>query len=298
MKYQNQLSPINIKKDKQLVFISKIIICFIMLFFIEILTIRSTFPGCIIFQFMLGALYAHMIELQHEALHGATQWKLVNRFIGFFLGLPMLISYTDYQYHHMLHHKHIGTDKDTEYFNYSDKKTFSFYRFILSLFMFEHYISVFKKITKTILLNKVEIKQKHIRRKIKQEYFLYIIIFSTLILLSIVYKSLLILKLWVIPLFLFANPIHFLIELPEHVFCENNNTDIFRNTRTIKSNWLISWFVNGNNYHIEHHYAPHYPISSLSDLHNKIKTNIIHFEKSYTNFYWSLFKRIITSDRN
>src|SRR5438128_669073 len=47
---------------------------------------------------LLGLMYAHLIELQHQALHGVgfrSQWW--NRVIGSLLGVPMLVSYTDFQ---------------------------------------------------------------------------------------------------------------------------------------------------------------------------------------------------------
>src|SRR4051812_48291751 len=47
--------------------------------------------------FLLGLLYAHAVELQHQALHNtALPSKFWNRFVGYFLGLPMLVSFSDY----------------------------------------------------------------------------------------------------------------------------------------------------------------------------------------------------------
>src|SRR5947199_6090306 len=50
---------------------------------------------------LLGLVYAHAVELQHQALHNtAFPSKRWNRFVGYFLGLPMLVSFSDYQYSH------------------------------------------------------------------------------------------------------------------------------------------------------------------------------------------------------
>jgi fatty acid desaturase len=67
----------------------------------------------------LGLMYAHGVELQHQALHNtAFPSKPWNRFVGFFLGLPLLVSYSDYQYSHLRHHRLLGTGDDRELFNY------------------------------------------------------------------------------------------------------------------------------------------------------------------------------------
>lgn len=281
-----------LKKHGQLIFILKLILCLSILYFTVMFTLSTKMPYCVITQFILGALYTHMKELQHEALHGVIQRKWINRFFGFLLGIPMLVSYSDYKYNHMLHHRYIGTNKDTEFFTYSESKDLSFYNFILSLFMFEHYIHIVKKVFKLIFFNQAEMKQSNVQQQVKQEYIILISIIIVTVSLSIIYKSLIIFKLWVIPLILFTAPINFLIELPEHALCKKNSLKVFYNTRTIKSNWLMNWFVNGNNFHVEHHYAPHYPIYALSRLHTEIRDKIIYFEKSYLDFYIAFFKAL------
>ena len=56
---------------------------------------------------LLGLMYAHMIELQHQCLHDTafrrgSGW---NRAIGVLLGLPMLVSYSHYRAVHLHHHR-------------------------------------------------------------------------------------------------------------------------------------------------------------------------------------------------
>lgn len=276
----------------QHIFFVKVAVCFTILYFTLILTISTAFPYCLFPQFILGALFAHMKELQHETLHGPIQYKFLNRFFGVILGAPMLVSYSDYKYYHMIHHEFIGTEKDSEYFTYSPHKSSSIFKFFLSLFMTTHYKNIFKKIVNTVFFNKSEIKQDNIKEKIKNEYQLLMILILSMIGSSMAYGSLLIFKLSIIPLVLFTLPLNFLIELPEHVLCNKTDTSVFSNSRTIKSNWFLYWYTNGNNYHVEHHYAPHYPISALPSLHLKIKEKIIYLHESYADFYKKFFKQI------
>src|ERR1700761_40129 len=49
-------------------------------------------------QVLLGAAYAHGVELQHQALHqSGFQSHAASRLFGILLGLPMLVSYSSYQ---------------------------------------------------------------------------------------------------------------------------------------------------------------------------------------------------------
>lgn len=67
---------------------------------------------------LLGVMYAHGVELQHQVLHGdGTGNRAIDRVAGIVLGAPMLVSYTHYQYTHLRHHRDLGTDRDKEFFN-------------------------------------------------------------------------------------------------------------------------------------------------------------------------------------
>ncbi|CRM15016.1 fatty acid desaturase [Pseudomonas sp. 44 R 15] len=58
---------------------------------------------------ILGLVYAHFTELQHELLHGhAFKSQQLNRGLGFICGLFMLNSFSHYKYHHLRHHRHLG----------------------------------------------------------------------------------------------------------------------------------------------------------------------------------------------
>ncbi|MEE8583708.1 MAG: fatty acid desaturase, partial [Acidobacteriota bacterium] len=68
---------------------------------------------------VLGLMYAHAVELQHQCLHNtAFSSKGWNRLVGFLLGLPTLVSHSDYQHQHLRHHRYLGREGDREFFNY------------------------------------------------------------------------------------------------------------------------------------------------------------------------------------
>src|ERR1044072_5259704 len=92
---------------------------------------------------LLGLAYAHAVELQHQCLHNtAYRSRFWGRVLGVLLGLPSLVSFSDYQNSHLKHHRLLGTPEDKEFFNYAYKKLNSLPALINHLWMLRHYRDV------------------------------------------------------------------------------------------------------------------------------------------------------------
>jgi fatty acid desaturase len=245
---------------------------------------------------LLGLIYAHCVELQHQCLHNtAYRSKKWNRFVGVLLGLPSLVSFSDYQYSHMRHHRLLGTPQDKEFFNYDYKSLTTIWQFIPHLLLVPHHKDVALSIFASLFgrLNRGDANPK-IVKKIRQEYLIMALMLTTMAVISIVFQTFIFVKLWFIP-FLIAIPTHALIELPEHFGCEPQTTDVLKNTRTILAGKLAIWFTNGNNYHVEHHWLPSVPNDKFEDVHGSISSGIEYLEQSYWSFYWKFFKHLLGS---
>ncbi|HEX2039464.1 MAG TPA: fatty acid desaturase, partial [Acidimicrobiales bacterium] len=60
-------------------------------------------------QVLLGVMFAHALELQHQCLHGTgLATARANRWAGRLLGAPMLVSYSHYRARHLRHHRYLG----------------------------------------------------------------------------------------------------------------------------------------------------------------------------------------------
>ncbi|WP_265333407.1 fatty acid desaturase [Burkholderia cenocepacia] len=71
---------------------------------------------------LIGAMYAHGVELQHQALHyQGFRSKRLNMVFGVLLGMPMLVSFHAYQDSHLRHHRLLGTPENKEFFDYGDQ---------------------------------------------------------------------------------------------------------------------------------------------------------------------------------
>jgi fatty acid desaturase len=251
-------------------------------------------PYWILPSLLLGLAYAHAVELQHQCLHStAYRSKFWGRAVGVLLGLPSLVSFSDYQNSHLKHHRLLGTPEDKEFFNYAYKKLNSFPALIKHLWMVRHYRDVMGYIFKSAvgkLVRKDEATPKMAKR-IRFEYQLMAVFLAAMAFVTIYFETTLFLKLWLIPL-LVAVPTHALIELPEHIGCNTTINDVLVNTRTIKTNKLVVWFVNGNNYHVEHHWLPAVPNDKFTELHKYVKSRTTYADVSYRSFYAQFFRNL------
>jgi fatty acid desaturase len=240
---------------------------------------------------LIGLMYAHAVELQHQCLHNtAFRGRPWNRRVGVLLGLPTLVSYSDYQNSHMRHHKLLGTPEDREFFNYGYESLTTVRALIPHIFMVRHYRDVAVFISKALVgkITRPEAPHK-IAVRIRNEYLLMGIFLLAMLAITFGFHTLLFVKLWLIPA-LIAVPTHAFIELPEHIACDCNTVDVLVNTRTIKASKFAVWFTDGNNYHVEHHWLPGVPNHKFPELHKIVVKNVKHLETSYWSFYSNYLK--------
>jgi fatty acid desaturase len=105
-------------------------------------------------------------------------------------------------------------------------------------------------------------------------------------------RSSLVIRIWVLPLLLVAEPVHFWVELPEHFGCDLTTMNVLLNTRTIRGSWLSFWFTNGNNFHVEHHLYPRIAIDKLPRVHATLRDDLQFFDRSY----WSFLRMVLSRE--
>lgn len=238
----------------------------------------------------LGVLMiVHGVELQHQALHntGFTS-RILNRIVGFFLGLPLFISYAHYKDRHLHHHQHLGTSLDSEFFQYSKEKHKNAISLVSSLLMLPHWSRVGRLMIAALVNRSVgPIHNAKNHPAIRTDYLLFSLAIGGLLLGAVGLHNPDGLK--VLFLVFLAAPVHTLIELPEHFGCARG-TDIYRNTRSIRSNRLMTWFTNGNNFHVEHHLISSVIPERLHILHRRVRPQIVFFNSSYREFVGLLIR--------
>lgn len=252
---------------------------------------------------LLAAMYTHIVELQHQCLHHSVFPKArLHRVLGIPLGLPMLVCYSHYRVRHLQHHRYLGTALDTEFFRFDMRKPPTPWLLLINMFDFWRLALVVRDVWRSGR-GSWQYGQGQIgdrcRRQIMTEYRLIglLILLATGLSLSAGWPV--IVRLWLLPLVV-ATPMHFLVELPEHILCDNDETDVLRNTRSITGSWFSTWFTNGNNFHVEHHAAMVVPLNRLAARHGEVQSTGKYVEPTYLRAYLCVlraaFRRTVNHD--
>lgn len=242
---------------------------------------------------VLGFMYAHLVELQHECLHGhAFKSRRVNRIYGFFCGLFMFSSYSHYQYEHLRHHATLGRPDNQEFFSYRLRHLDSVRGFLSTTFHLGRYVDIARDIMRSVAGRPLPgVKRERDRRRISREYRLFAgIVVGTVVFTALTGNPLFLLA-WLVPLLLISEPTHFLIELPEHFGLNTqSNPNVLANTRTIGASRFAQWFTNFNNLHAAHHYHQGVPMANIERLDELVKESYEVVEPSYRSFYTKVIR--------
>lgn len=241
-----------------------------------------------------GLIFAHLIELQHECMHGhAFRSPGLNRLFGVMCGIFMASSNSHYRYDHLRHHAYLGTKRNLEHFNYRFANLDSLPGFTAAFFDLSRYKRVARILLNTVLGRPVPgVDKPRAGREIKQEYVLYFVLFAASVAAAVRWPSaaIVIALAWWIPSLLIAEGVHFMIEMPEHFGLDTvTDPNVLSNTRTISTSRVVHWFVNGNDLHAAHHYHHGVPMCNVRKLHDVIRDRVVVVERSY----WSLYKDIL-----
>lgn len=257
------------------------------------IAVLASWPVTIAAIVVIGLMYAHLVELQHECLHEhAFRSRLPNRIYGFLSGLFMLSSYSHYKYDHLRHHAWLGKPNNQEFFNYRFHSLDSVPGFMRGAFHFGRYIDVFRDIGRALVGRPIPgVSRDRDRRRIQVEYRLFTLALAGTIAFTAWSGNLFFIFAWLLPLLLVAEPTHFLIELPEHFGLNTQtNPDVLSNTRTIAASRFAQWFTNYNNLHTAHHFHQGVPLANIEDLQRTISTSCEVVEPSYWSFYSGVIK--------
>lgn len=244
---------------------------------------------------LLAAAYTHAVELQHQCLHhSAFRNSRMHRLAGVPLGAPLLVSYSHYRVRHLQHHRFLGTPDDTEFFGFDTRKPLTIGALAKGMFDLGRIANVLRDIARCLTgrwqYDMGQIAPKS-RRAIISEYRWFGIALVLLAAFSALGGGPLVLRLWLVP-FVVAMPLHFLVELPEHILCDTSSIDVLRNTRSITGSWITTWFTNGNNLHIEHHAAMNVPINRLRERHGDVQEYAVNVQRTYLEFFAIVLREV------
>lgn len=288
-----QRAPVRAKDEA--VFIGKLCVLAVLTAAGIALAVQSSYVATAAGVVLLGAAYTHAVELQHQCLHhSAFRSSRMHRIVGVPLGMPMLVSYSHYRVRHLQHHRYLGTPQDTEFFGFDTRKPLTLGALAKGLVDVSRLVGVGRDIAQCVpgrwQYDMGQISPKS-RKAIIAEYRWFGIFLALLVTASAVGGGSLVMRLWLLP-FLVAMPMHFLVELPEHILCDTDSVDVLRNTRSITGSWLTTWFTNGNNLHIEHHAAMNVPINRLRERHPDTQEFGLNVQRTYFEFFTIVMREV------
>lgn len=286
--------PAELLRRKTGLFCAKVALAFSVVGISSVLMLSNSLPLILIGMFVQGSMYVHMLELQHSALHlHAFKSPKISRIVGFLLGLPMMVSYSYYQYVHMKHHKWLGTQDNSETFTYNDGELGTKLGFLKGMFDYSRLAGVSKNIWKAFAGQNIsDAANPMMEERIRQEFRLFGWSLLAAAIVSGILQSVWPLALWLLPL-IATEPVHFLMALPDHFgLPAHSNPNVFKNTRTIRGTWFSHWFTNYSTLHMAHHYNQNVPIENIEELQKLIESEVQPETVSQT--YPDFFKGVIT----
>lgn len=257
------------------------------------IALMASIPVTILAIVVVGLLYAHLVELQHECLHHhAFRSRRLNRAFGFVCGIFLLSGYSHYRYAHLAHHANLGTPENREFFNYRFRDLDSVHGLLFAALHPGRYGEVLRAAWRTTTVRPVEPTwTRRENRKVAVEYLGMCVVVVVAVVASIAagLPELLLLA-WVVPALLIGEPAHFLIEMPEHYGLDTQtDPDVESNTRTIEAGWLGRWYTNLNNLHTAHHRHTGVPMAQARRLHRATAESCLVVEPSY----WSFYRKVV-----
>lgn len=288
---------VRVDRHDERLFVVKLIVALSLTGIGVLLVLASGPPGVVAGVVVLALTYTHMVELQHQCLHhSAFRRSELHRPVGFLLGLPLLSAYSHYRTQHLQHHKFLGTAQDSEFFGFDTRAPVTWTSLLRGMFSPARLLRAGLDMLSSCRGNwqyTMGTVPDRVRRRVITEYRLFAAGVAAGVLLCVAGQGRAVLLLWVVPV-LISVPVHFLLELPEHVLCDNDSSDVLLNTRTIGGSRFSRWFTNGNNFHVEHHAAMVVPINRLPGRHPVARRWAKHKEDSYPRFYLRILREAST----
>lgn len=232
---------------------------------------------------LMGLINAHILQVIHQCIHfTGFRNRTLNDIAGNFLSFPVMIDFHTYRKEHFKHHQNLGTTENTEFFGFNE--------FQRGATLSQLFFCIFGIIKYSSLAKGLFAKDSSKRRSSLRVLAFWAIL-TTYFLAAAQAEIVLYL---LISLLCITEPLHFLIEMPEHYACERLSLEKYENTRTLKNVSLpMRWFTNWNNFHVEHHLYQWVLPEDLHLHHDEIKSQRFNPRlNSYAEFYSFFIKEI------
>jgi fatty acid desaturase len=241
------------------------------------------------FSVFLAFILTGFLNAVHDCVHRAhLRSRLGNRIAGAAWGTPIALNFTIYRHLHLIHHRFTGVDGDTEPPLHFEKAT----DYLHAVFGVSYWPALAKSIfakSRGKLPDAVSGADR--RRDALIDNWLIVGWLACVVILTAFFPFALLVAYW-LPLVLVV-PMAMMLSIPEH-YGLWGTPDVMRNTRTVRSNAFLRYFVWNGNYHAEHHRYPAVASVNLHRLHKALPEPHPVQAKSYVRFHWGLVMALLT----
>jgi fatty acid desaturase len=234
-----------------------------------------------------GFLLSCLLVVVHDCAHQTFSKSLMLcRIVGVLLATPLLVNFSLYKVLHKDHHLYANTLRDTQ----RPRQFNNRWHFLLSTTHLKFPLRMFQLSALSLCNNhyKQGISLRH-KTAIKIDSIVLLSFMGIVLFTSIINFKYIILY-YVLPIFFYLVCV-FLVTTAEHTGCANSKV-VEANTRSIKSNCVLRYFMFNFNYHAEHHAYPFIPSPNLRQIRMMQIVNSQYSEESYIKFYLTLLKEL------
>jgi len=236
----------------------------------------------------LGILLVFLFTLLHETAHNtAFKTPQLNLGIGMLCGLVLFLPPLWFQYFHWAHHRYTQLPgKDPELASPKPSTATQYMRHITGIPIWINHITTL--VTLAAGTRSDDYLPTGKRKSAQRQALAMCIFYVVIVLISFATGSAILLFIWLIPLLL-GQPFLRVYLLAEHGACPQIE-DMFQNTRTTFTNWIVRLFAWNMPYHTEHHVYPNVPFHRLPQLHSLMESHLKTSENGYIRFNRKYFK--------
>lgn len=211
-----------------------------------------------------------LIQLDHEAWHGNLfRSRRGDRLFGEALSLLVGIAFAPMRHDHLAHHRYNRTARDPDAYNVGRRSVG-----LTALF----YAVVAFGLPLSLIYFNVLYPLQHFDARAKRRHALvlaayalfYTVLFSALARHGALGPAF---EAWLLPVLL-ASPLNGLKSIADH-YDNVWQGDRFHTATTARSNRVITFWLNGLNYHLDHHLYPRVPGYNLPALHRHLRPQLL-----------------------
>jgi fatty acid desaturase len=221
-------------------------------------------PVFMVHRVLLNFLYAGQHELSHQTVF-KTKWPNVvfGRLFGFLLLFPRDFDWIQ----HTAHHQHTQNwEKDGEL----ARVPYTLGSYLLWLSGITYWVT---RVQRLVRFGRGIVLEPYIRENqhsvVIREGRLHLLGYAVIAAVSLLTQSWAAVILWLAPM-LVMKPVHQLQNTIEHLGL-SHESDIFRNTRSTRTNALMRWLCWQMPYHTAHHAFPSVPFWQLKELDAELR---------------------------